>query len=391
MIKENKKKIFASILLVVSIALLGCVSGGSRKDLPQGDWIEHGFSAENMDSLHLFFRDAIENGDIAGGALFLIHQDEVIFKEAYGYADLETSRSFTTENPCFIASVTKSITSTVMVMLDESGSLSLDDSVEKWIPSFKGVTVRGGDIPAKPPKIWECLSHRSGLPGNADLDPRFREFQGSLSEAVDEFAEDGLMAEPGTRWAYGRAGFMTAARAAEVATDKHFEILMQELVLNPLGMTSTTFHPSKEVIQELPRGYYRANDKLVPRQRRFTESSLGDLINPGGGLFSTLEDMGRFLLFHLNQGAVNGKQLVSMEALRRMYQIPDELPEHAYGLGMNVDKDGSRVWHLGGSGTMVWIDFTRDMAGVLFTQTAWRGNNKFQRKFNELIRSIFNE
>jgi CubicO group peptidase (beta-lactamase class C family) len=394
MIKENKKKIFASILLVVSIALLGCVSGGSRKDLPQGDWIEHGFSAENRDSLHLFFQDAIENGDIAGGALLLIHQDEVIFREAFGYADLETGRSFTTENPCFIASVTKPVTSTVMVMLDERGILSLDDPIEEWIPAFKEIKIKGQDAPAYPPLIWQALSHRSGLPGNTDLKEEFRNwrgFQGTLSEFVESFAKAGLMAEPGTRWAYGRTGYMAAALSAEMATGKKFESLMHELLLTPLKMTSTTFHPSSDILQNLPRAYSRVNDELKPRSREFTESELGDLINPGGGLFSTLDDIGRFLLFHLNRGVVNGKRLVSTEALTRMYRVPNELPEQAYGLGLNIDKNRNRVWHIGGSGTMVWIDFEREIAGVLLTQTAWRGNNKFQRKFNEIIRSIFNE
>jgi CubicO group peptidase (beta-lactamase class C family) len=392
MMKYFKHKIFTQILVVVLVALLGCSSGDFRNDIPTGDWIEHGLSAEQRNELCSFFDEAVQDGDIPGGALLLIHQGEVVFREAFGYADLETGRPFTTENVCFIASVTKTLTATTLVMLEERGILSLDDPIEKWIPTFEGIKVKGQDSPAQPPLLWQALSHRSGLPGNADLSVGFRNFQGSLSEAVDSFAKAGLMAEPGKRWSYGRAGFMTAAYAAEVAAGKPFEVLMQELLLDPLGMTSTTFHPSEKVLQEIPSAYHRANDELVPRSRVFTESSIGDLINPGGGLFSTLDDMGLLLLFHMNQGVVNGKRLVSAEALARMYRIPDELPDQAYGLGLNiVVEDPLLVRHIGGSGTMVWIDFDKEMAGVLLTQTAWRGNNKFQRRFNGLMRSIFNE
>ncbi|MBW1799261.1 MAG: beta-lactamase family protein [Deltaproteobacteria bacterium] len=395
MMKYFKHKIFTQILLVVLVVFLGCISGDSRNDLPSGDWVEHGFSAEQRNTLRSFFDEAVQNGDIAGGSLLLMHQDEVIFREAFGYADLESGRPFTTDDVCFIASASKPVTVTTMVMLEERGILSLDDPIEKWIPAFKDVTVRGQAEPACPPLIWQALSHRSGLPGNTDLgeDKRnWRDFQGGLSEFVEGFAKAGLMAEPGTRWSYGRAGFMTAAYAAEVAAGKPFEVLMQELLLDPLGMTSTTFHPSEKVLQEIPSGYHRANDELVPRSRVLTESSLGDLINPGGGLFSTLDDMGLLLLFHMNQGVVNGKRLVSAEALARMYRIPDELPDQAYGLGLNIVVEAPLlVRHIGGSGTMVWIDFDKEMAGVLLTQTAWRGNNKFQRRFNGLMRSIFNE
>ena len=375
--------------LVAAGTLLPCTGGGSSQDLPAGDWIEHGLNAEQREELRSFFEEAVEKQDVAGCALLLIRDDEVVFREAFGFADLATKRAFTIEQPCFIASVTKSVTSTLMVILDENRVVRLNDPVKKWVPSFRGIKIRGQETLASSPKIWECLAHLSGLPGNADLNPRDGKFQGSLSEAVDGFAEDGLMGEPGTRWSYSQAGYMTAARAAENATGQPFEVILKELLLDPLGMTSTTFHPSKAVSRKLPRAYYRGDDGLVPGISRFSESSIGDLIDPGSGLFSTLDDMGRFLLFHLNRGVVDGKRLVSVKALARMYRTPVRFSVYNYGLGFNIDDGGVR--HLGGSGTMVWIDFEKGMAGVLLTQTAWRGNSRFQRSFDELIRDVFHE
>lgn len=387
--RRLKRLVLVPIWGIVLLALLSCGTGKYPHALRMGDWIGHGFSEEQREELRSFFEESVRDGSVAGCALLVIHENEVIFREAFGMADMETGRAFTTENPCFIASTTKPVTSTVLVMLDEGGVLSLDDPVEKWIPSFEGISVRGQETPARPPRVWEGLSHRSGLPGNADLDRGFREFDGSLADAVDRLAGEGLMAEPGTRWAYGRAGFMTAARVAEVAKDKHFEVLMQEMLLDPLGMASTTFHPGGETIGQMPRMYGRVDGELRPRTRMFQETVVGDLINPGGGLVSTLDDMGRFLLFHMNRGKARRRRLVSAEALSRMYRIPEELPGNAYGLGWNVLESG--VLHIGASGTMVWIDFGKELAGVLLTQTAWRGNPRFQRRWDETLRSVFEE
>ena len=386
-----KKMMNMVLLIALYFAVYGIPSSTvNARDLKQGDWSGHGFTQGQKNDLESFMQGAIENGDIAGGTLALVHQGEVIFRGAFGYADLETRRSFTMEAVYYMASVSKPVTATLMVILEDRGILSLDDPVEKWIPAFRGIEVKGQDQPAPPPLLWQALSHRSGLPGVADRGEEFGRYYGALSDVVDSLAGDGLAADPGTRYSYGQAGYKTAGRAAELATGKSFETLLDELLLKPLGMGHTTFYPSEEMLENRPEGYVRKEKGFDPLPGDFVLRFIKWGVDPGGGIFSTLDDMTRFVLLHLNRGVVNGKRLVSPEALDRIYLVPDNPPEPSYGLGWHVIRhDGLQIQHSGGSGTMVWIDFGRNMAGVFLTQTRWQGNRAFQRRFTETMQEIF--
>lgn len=385
-----KDTILILLVCLASSLLLFCGKGNMRSDLPSGDWIEHGFSAEQRNTLRSFFDEAVRNKDIAGGALLLIHQDEVIFKEAFGYADLETGRLFTTEDVCMIASVTKCITATLTVILDERGVLSLDDPVEKWIPAFKDIRLKDGSKPEQPPRIYHGLSHRSGLPGTTDLGRVNKVLRGTLSEVVENLADYGLLAEPGTRYSYGQAGLRIAARIAELGTGESFQKILTETLLKPLGMSHSVFRPTEELLRNCPQRYHRKEQGLTPMPKDFFDRFLEMDVDPHGIRFSTLDDIGRFLLFHLNRGMVGDKRLVSAESLERMYAIPDQLPDPAYGLCWALGPYGpGQARHLGGSGTFVWLDFERDMAGVYFSQTSWQGNRPYQRRLMQMLRSVF--
>ena len=366
--------------------LLLCICLTVTTAFAAGDWLGHGFTEAQREELRALLRDSAAKQEISGAAFLLIHKGEVIFREGFGYADLETKRPFRPEDPCFIASLSKSISSTVMVMLDERGVLSLDDPVEKWLPAFKGVRVQGKTAPAAPPLVWQLLSHRSGLPGNADPGAA-RAPNGPkshLDELIAGWIKTGLLAEPGARFAYGNAGYLTASRIAEVAAKQDFEALLSTLLLEPLGMSHTTFRPSPEALKTAPRRYNRTKKGLEPETRQPPLPAPGGLVNPAGGLFSTVDDLGRYLLFHLNGGAWGGKQLVSKKALARMYR-PHPV---AYGLGFNVG-GSPKIRHLGASGTLLWLDFEHDSAGVLLTQVPWGNHHELIPRLTGKIASFY--
>jgi CubicO group peptidase (beta-lactamase class C family) len=279
-------------------------------------------SPQARQKLRGMLEQAVEQHETAGGVLLILHQGEVVFREAFGYADLESKRPFRVDDRCFIASLTKPISSTLMVMLDERGVLSLDDPVEKWLPEFKGITVQGKGPASSPPLIWQLLSHRSGLPGSEDPGalkmphgPR-----SALAGIVANWAKAGLLAQPGARFAYGNAGYMTASRIVEVATGRAYEAVLKESLLQPLGMSRTTFRPSAADLAAMPRRYLRTKEGLKPDTRTYIAPEGDALVNPAGGLFSTADDLGKFLRLHLDGGMAGGKRLVSRESLARMYR-----------------------------------------------------------------------
>src|SRR5690606_19203627 len=149
--------------------------------------------------------------------------------------------------------------------LDEQGVISLDDPVEKFLPEFEGICVKDEGPARVKLRVWHLLSHRSGLPGNADLgDARPQRLaraarasseegastpdDASSEQVIGQWVKEGLRAEPGRRFAYGSSGYMVAARIAEVVMGRRFEASLQQGLLGPLGMKATTFHPDARTL-----------------------------------------------------------------------------------------------------------------------------------------------
>jgi CubicO group peptidase (beta-lactamase class C family) len=383
----------AAALISFVTAIYATAAAAERPPLATGDWERHGFTTEQRDQIRAGFQQAINAKAIPGASLLLIHKGEVILREGYGVADFETKRPFSPDAPCRIASVTKPHTATVLVMLAAQGKLSLDDPIDKWLPEFKGIKVRGHGPARHAPTLSECLSHTAGFPANSAVKSGGEDVQrdGTLAEVVSNLAKQELVAEPGARYAYTGLGFMTAGRVVEVVTGKDFAAVMDELLLEPIGATQTTFFPSKEMSATMPTFYER--DARGIRIR--TGERPGKAINPGGGLVSTLDDVGRLLMLHRNQGKLEDRQIVPGQWLQKMYIPQPGTGRDGYGLGFNILKrrpDGTarRIQHIGASGTLALLDFDADLALVIFTQVGG-GRNKWRADVVQTIASIFGQ
>ncbi|MDP6038278.1 MAG: serine hydrolase, partial [Candidatus Latescibacteria bacterium] len=170
---------------------------------------------------------------------------------------------------------------------------------------------------------------------------------------------------------------------------KDYETVIQEILLGPIGATHSTFYPSQEVFDGMVKPYVRSEGGFKLREG----SPLGQTINPGGGLFSTLDDVGRLLLLHRNGGKVDGKQIVSAEMLRELYVAQPHTPGNGYGMGFNTlqkeDGRGYRLQHIGGSGTLVWMDLKADVLFVMLTQVPTPQMVKYRRQVTRKVSEIF--
>lgn len=375
------------------LALVGFLGFASDSvPLATGDWVEHGFTAGQRDELRAVFQAGVDRKIVPGGSLLLIHRGEVIFREAFGLADIESGRRFTTDALCAIASVTKPHTATVLVMLAEQGKLSLDEPVDKYLPEFANVKVRDRGPASSRPTVRQLLSHKAGFPGGAER--RGSDYTlnvlGDLADAVADLARKELAAEPGSVHAYSSLGYFVAGRVAEVVSGKPFDELMREMLLEPIGAQDATFRPSASARRRVPTAYNRAEGGFTLLEDR----QYGSCPRPGGGLYSTLDDIGRFLLLHRNRGLVNGHRIVSARALAKMYVPEPGTPGEGYGLGLNIlekgpDGTGRRIRHTGGSGTLAWIDFDIDLIVVQLTQVPQQQTTQFRRRVMAKIGEIF--
>ena len=373
------------IPLLVCLAVSLPVFGQEVKMPVATDLQSHGVTQDQIDSLSDIMRQAVEQGRVAGCSFLVAHKGEIVYREAFGYADLESKRPFTTNELCMIASVSKPFLASVFMVLVEQGKLKLDDPVEKYLPEFKGKRVEGSQSPARPMTIRQLLSHTGGFWGNnRNTTPEkmelIRNFERPLSEAVKLISEYDLEYEPGTKYLYSGTGYCVAGRVAEVALGQSLEEIAQDALFGPLSLNRTTFLPSKEVRATMPTTYQwrRQSGKL---QKAREQPSSGEIelrfILPGGSLFTTMDEMAVFGQMHLNDGVYNGKRILSEASVAEMrrLQVPEERPR-AYGLGWfrsDVSESGlaDLVFHNGALGAHLRIDRRREVVSAfLVHQTA---------------------
>ena len=160
-------------------------------------WLAQSFTTRQRDELREVWRWGIAEKFVAGGAMLIMHRGETVFREAFGVADLATGRPFTVDAPCRLASVTKPFTATLFARLVEEGRLAWDDPVDKFLPEFAALEVRGQGRAKRAPLIRELLSHTAGFPGNderragaVDIPP-----ESTLAEVAASLARAGLVRE----------------------------------------------------------------------------------------------------------------------------------------------------------------------------------------------------
>ncbi len=327
-------------------------------------------------------QEFVDQKQISGAVTLVVYRGRIIHLEAIGSADLEDQRPMRSDTMFCIASMTKPVTATAVMILQDEGKLSIDDPVSKIVPAFSEVALRDGK-PKQVVTLRHCLTHTAGLSGS-------QQNEGSLRETVEKLARRPLDFEPGTKWQYS-PGLSVCGRVVEVVSGKPFDQFLAERIFRPLQMADTTFHPSPAQQKRLARLYQpgEGGKSLVPTTHWLNHVSPDKSPNPSGGLFSTAGDMARFYQMILNGGELNGQRIVSAAAVREMTKIQTgELGTgftdgNAWGLGWGLVRQPQGVTamlspgtfgHGGAFGTQGWVDPQRQMIFVLMIQRTGFGN-----------------
>jgi CubicO group peptidase (beta-lactamase class C family) len=297
-------------------------------------------AAAPPDLIQSYLQPLVGNHTIAGAVTLVATRDHTAYLQPIGFRDLATKTPMPTDALFWIASVSKPITATALMMLVDEGKVNLDDPVEKYLPEFKGQKVyRTRPAPSQtapahikpselvpadhPILVREILSHTSGLPFRSEAQPGALDLM-PLKDAVRSYAAEPLLFQPFTDYSYSNEGINTAARIIEVVSGMPYEQFMQQRLFDPLGMSDTTFWPSTEQTERIATTYKLSKQDslleatpidqltypLSDRQHRYPM--------PAGGLFSTASDMEKFCRMILNGGVLDGKRYLSERALRQM-------------------------------------------------------------------------
>ena len=292
-----------------------------------------------------------------------------------------------------LASLTKLFTATVITALSERGLLDLDEPLHRFFESYEApdrdrVTVR------------PLLTHTSGLPPTGS---GWRDVPNAADRPAAVLATP-LVAEPGTRFAYSCAGFITLGLLAEQLTGKPLDDVVQRLVCEPLGLTRTSFRPLDRLDDIAPAQiaatecYDDSDHRGVVHDE--TATSLGAVAG-NAGLFGTAADLLRFGRFFLDGTAAVATPL-SDEGRAEMLrpQLPETIEnDYQSGLGFRIDDQGfmgslvgrgTAYGHTGFTGTSLVVDHDRGLVLAVLTNRVhpsreWSELQPFRRAVADLV------
>jgi CubicO group peptidase (beta-lactamase class C family) len=287
----------------------------------------------------------------------------------------------------WIASQSKPLTCTALMVLVDDGKVNVDDPVDKYLPEFKGqMVVAERDEyrlllkkPTRPMLVRDLMSHVSGLPG---ITPMMAPTLDGLPLAKTVLANTmvPLESEPGTKYKYSNPGMNTVGRIVEVVSGMPYERFMDERIFKPLGMKDTTFWPNTEQLARLAKSYKPTADKADLEET--TISSLRYPLDdhtryafPGGGLFSTAIDLSRFYRMIANDGVFEGQRILSERSVAQMTVDQTGEAKSAYGFGFGTN--GRFVTHGGAYGTNSRYDRDHQLITIFLVQHAgWTRDGK---------------
>lgn len=327
----------------------------------------------------------IQEGQISGAVTLVATKDRVVHLAATGKADLASGRSMEPDAIFRVASMTKPITSTALMMLIEQGKLAVDDPVAKHILAFAGQKLKDGSA-ARPVTIRDIMTHTAGLatsPGSGlGQDPSLEQIANAIGKLPLEFP-------PGSKWQYS-SGITIAGRLIEIASGKHYAEFLKRHIFEPLGMKDSSFQLTPAQAQRLAVTYKPGKDKGLLEVVEVPEPTQLRTPNPSGGLYSTAADMARFYQAILNGGSLDGVRLLSAKSTAQMLTIHTPgivtgfTPGNGWGFGWCVVEKPQGVTRLlspgtfghgGAWGTQGWIDPQRSLIFVLMIQRSGFGNS----------------
>lgn len=348
-------------LLVLSVAwAAGCGSSRAVKTDPA------------FDPIPCKMRAHVDKNHVAGVVTAVRHQGKLVHLGAAGLADRENQLQMRADSIFWIASMTKSITATCVMILVDEGKLSLDEPASKYIPALGKIKLRNGESPKTEITIRHLLNHTNGL---AQPPRKPTDHNMTLAKYAEQIAAGPLEFEPGGKYEYG-FGLTIAGRIVEIVSGQPFEVFMQKRIFDPLGMKDSTFHPTAEQARRIAKTYKAGKDAagnlaLIPAHNPFVtnDPTVRNEPEPSGGLFSTAEDMSRFYQMILDGGQWEGKRILSQKAIAEMTRPQATInKDRRYGLGWFIYPDGS-YGHGGAYATDGLVDPNRDLVMVFMIQS----------------------
>jgi CubicO group peptidase (beta-lactamase class C family) len=286
-------------------------------------------------SIDALFKD-YDKPNVPGASVIVIREGKVLYKRAYGSADLEAGTAATTKTNYRLASVTKQFTAMCILILADRGRLSLDSRITRFFPDYPAY---GSEI-----TLRQLLTHTSGLRAYEELIPPGRTAQLKDADVLDLLKQQtSTYFAPGMDYRYSNTGYAHLAMIVEKASGMKFADFLKKNIFAPLKMHETVaFEDGISTVRNRAFGYTKKGDTYERTDQSMTSAILGD-----GGIYSSVED-----LFLWDQ-ALYTTRLVSADMMQQAWtpSILASGKQITYGFGWELgERDGTRtVRHSGGT------------------------------------------
>ena len=411
-----------SLVLLLALTVL-TAPVFSANDLPRAEPEAVGMSGPRLDRLTDALQQYVEDGRLAGGVALVARRGRVAYLESFGQRDVESGSPMPEDAIFRIASQTKAIVSTGVMLLQEDGRLLITDPVGKYLPAFAQTQVavarEGGGYDVIDARgritIRHLLTHTSGVSyGSGPASDLWEAagIQGWYFADRDEPVGDTIArvaglpfdAHPGTQWIYGYNTDILGA-LIEAVSGQPLDEFLSTRILEPLGMEDTHFYLPPGKRGRLATVYSAANDRLerapdpghMVGQGAYADGPRTSF-SGGAGLLSTATDYARFLQMTLNGGELEGTRLLSRKTVELM--TTNHLTDQPFRAGQGFGLGFSIVENVGARGlpgskgeygwggayhSTYWVDPQEELVVVYLTQLIPAGDIDDHGRLRALI------
>jgi CubicO group peptidase (beta-lactamase class C family)/D-alanyl-D-alanine dipeptidase len=325
--------------------------------------------AEVAKSLEGFIAREVAGKKLPALSIALVDDQAIVWARGFGYVDPKEKVPATADTVYRVGSVSKLFTDIAVMQLVERGVLDLDVPVTKYLPDFKPANPF-----KKPITLRQMMAHRSGLVREPPVGNYFDPTNPSLADMVKSLNKTELVYAPETHTKYSNAAIATVGYVLEYTQKQAFAKYVQRAVLAPLGLKKSGFEPTAALTKDLAQAIMWTYDGRVFPAPTF---ALG--MAPAGSMYSTVNDLGRFVSVLFAGGSGKGVRppkikgsdpfsgargrILKTETLKSMWQLQFAKPKDKTGFGIGFylgELDGRR--RLGHNGAM--YGFATELAAL---------------------------
>jgi len=263
-------------------------------------------------------------------SIALVDKDGIVWAKGFGFQDADKKIPADARTIYRVGSVSKLFTDTAIMQLVEDGQLSLDAPVTDYLPNFTPDNPFGSAV-----TLRRLMSHRSGLVREPPVGHYFDPTEPPVDQIVESLNETSLVYEPDTKTKYSNAAITVVGHVLEEQRKLPFAKAIEESILAPLEMTSSSFELRKPLDSYLADAWMWSYDGRQFPAPTFTIGTV-----PAGNLYSNVLDLANFLQMILNDGRWRDQQIIDTDTLAQMTTAPEstEDDEVRYGIGFRVDE-----------------------------------------------------